>query len=1066
MKKIILQMLLVIASIGFAQAQTKVTGKVVDVSGKSLDYVSVLVKEIPTTGVSTDDAGNYSINVPAGGQTLVFSFIGYVTQEVAIGSRSIINVTLESDAVQLTGTVVTAMGLARSERSLGYSAVRVDADKTVQKAEPDLMRALEGKVAGVKISSPSGAAGAATRVTIRGNSSFLGNNKPLYVVDGIAYSDAETATTGQATDGGGAYGSGLSTLDPNDIESMNVLKGAAAAALYGARAANGVVIITTKSGSKGSGRTKGFNITFNASYTSENIAALPDYQNTYGQGSNFMQAGSNGSWGARFEPGMTIRIAAFANYWPGWTEEKYNLPNGYVPYQAYPNNIKNLFRTGNMYETSLNVQSTNDRGTFNVTVSRLTQDSYIPNSAFERFSFAVGGNQKLDNGIRIGGNVSFSRSLQDGSMYGNNQSSGIALNSLARAFIMPRSWDIQSYPYETPDHANLLANISAQSNNPYWAWKYDFINTQMDRSVANVNLGYDIKDWLSVDYTFGINVYTMDRKEVINLGSRGLDGQGRILTDNYSTEDMESILTLSGKWELNKDFSFKASLGHNYFQNTYKERYVSGMGIINPGVYALQNTKDPQPAAEAYTRRRQWGVFADALLSYKNWAFLNATLRMDQSSTLPEHNNTYFYPSISGSIVFTEALDIKSDILDYGKFRLSWAKVGNDASPYYKNGVYTTGSPYMGAPLMSMRTVKFDENLKPEFSSEIEAGLDLAFFSGRLTADISVYNRNSTNQIAPLSLPTSTGFSTLYTNFGKLNNKGIEIGLGATPIKNSDGFRWQIGLTFTQNMSKVMELIDGVESLTVGYAGGTFETPSPRLVVGQPYGVLYGTKIARDKDGNRLVDPANGFYIDDFELGVVGNPNPKYNTSLTNTLSYKGFSFSFMLDYQRGGCVWSSSLTDLLGRGVTKDTEMRLGTRILPGVYGDPTTLEPILLNGKVIPNTTQLTESDLWFSPGEISSFAINSADEVAVYDATTLRLREVSLGYEFSSKSLKKLGINSLNLSLVGRNLWFYAPNVPKYSGYDPTANAYGASNVQGIDYTGAPSSKRYGFNIRVTF
>ena len=1063
MKKITLSLLVALLSGAVAFAQNiNVTGVVRGDDGVPVPGVAVTLPGTNTWTI-TNNNGVYSISAPRDG-TILFSYLGMLEQRVSVNGRSSIDVVMASDIQAIGDVVVTAMGITRSERSLGYSAVSVNPNQTLQRAEPDLMRSLEGKVAGVQILAPSGAAGAATRVTIRGNSSFLGNNKPLYIVDGVAYSDNELSTTNQGSNGGGAYGSGLSTLDPNDIESMNVLKGAAATALYGSRAANGVVLITTKSGSQSGNRQRGFQVTFNASYTAETIAALPVYQNTYGQGSNFQQGGANGSWGARFEPGMTIYMPDFATYWPGWTTEQYGLPNGEVPYQAYPNNVRDLFRTGNMYETSLNVQSTNDRGTFSLTASRLNQDSYIPNSNFGRFSFAAGGNQKLDNGLRVGGNISFSRSTQDGAMYGNNQSSGIALNSLARAFIMPRSWDIQTYPFETPDRANLLANITAQANNPYWAWKYDFINTQMDRSVANVKLGYDIASWLSVDYTFGVNYFTTDRKEVINLGSRGLAGKGRIYTDSNSIEDMESVLVFSGKWDLNQDFALRASVGHNFFQNTYKSRQIEGLNIIDAGVYSINNTME-QTADEDYRRSSQWGVFADASLSYRNWAFLNGTIRQDRSSTLPKNNRSYFYPSISGSIILTDALNLNSTTLDFAKVRLGWAKVGSDADPYYNNGVFRTGSPYMGAPSMWLPTRKYDENLKPEFSAEIETGLDLSLFSGRLTADISLYNRNSTNQIAALSVPASSGASEYVTNFGNLNNKGIEIGLGGIPIASASGFLWQINATYTKNKSEVLELVEGIKYIEI--TGTGFTLPSPRLVIGQPYGTLYGTKIARDNDGNRLVDPSNGFYLIANDIGVVGDPNPKYNTSLTNTFSYKGFQFNFMLDFQKGGCVWSSAVTDLLGRGVTKDTEDRLGTRIMPGVYGNPTTLEPILHNGQVIPNTTQIAESDLWFSASSaVSSYAINGVDEVGVYDATTLRLREISLGYQFSSRSLQKFGIGSLYLSVTGRNLWFYAPNVPKYTNYDPSINAYGASNIRGIDYTGAPSTKRYGFNLRLTF
>ncbi len=1057
-RKLVMMLTCLVLSVSFVLAQTKtITGTVFsEEDGAPVVGASVLV-EGTTIGTITDIDGNFTLNrVPASAKQLKVSFIGMLPLVTTIKDN--IKVYLKPDVELLEEVVVTAVGIQRAERSLGYGLVKVDADEALQKAEPDLIRSLDGKIPGVNISSPSGVAGSATRMTIRGNSSFLGNNQPLYIVDGIPYSNPEIDSSNQATEAGGAYGSGLSTLDPNDIASMNVLKGAAASALYGSRAANGVVLITTKSGSSGKSTGKGTEITLNSSYTFETVMGLPDYQNSFGTGNNFIAGGVNGSWGASFDEVTEVPLEIYSNNIYGKAYP--DLPK-VVPYKAYKNNVKDLFEVGGIYDLSLNISRYMESGNFTATLSRMQQDSYIPNADFGRYSISIGGNQTLLNGLRIGGNVSYSRSTQNGPMFGNNQSGGIAASSFGRALILGRNWDM-SLPYETPDGASLFF-VGDQADNPLWSWKYNKINTKMDRTLANINFGYDITSWLSVDYKLGINDYKMNRREVLNLGSRALGGKGRILIDNYNVQEIESTFLLLFKKQINKDFNVKATAGHNVNQYTTEQNLTTGMNIMSPGIYNIDNTES-QTSEELYRRTRLWAIFADVTLDYKNFAFLNLSGRNDFSSTLPSGNRSFFYPAISGSFVFTDAFDIQSDLLNFGKVRLSWAKVGNDASAYYKDGTYILGSPYNGRPQLTLPYYKFDPNLKPEFTSEVEFGLELQLLDSRLNLDFTWYNRNSTDQIAPLSLPYSTGYADYYTNFGKMNNRGIEIGLNVIPIMNRD-FKWDMMFTYTRNKSEVKELMEGVDrvSLNTGFA-----SPDAVLEVGQPYGVLVGTKFARDEEGNLLVDPNSGAYLRSNEDGFLGDPAPLYKASWINTLTYKNFSFSFLVDASVGGHVFTSYVPDLLGRGVTKDTENRYGARILPGYLGDPATKTPLLdSNGNKIPNTTQLSEIDLWFSPTtSTATFATNSVDEANVYKATVFRLREISLGYQIPKKWLAKTFIGSANVSFVARNLFYYAPHVPKYSNYDPTVSTYGGSNIQGIDYTTAPNTRRYGFNLQVTF
>lgn len=1054
-RKLVMFLSLFFLGIGIITAQIQVRGIVVDEAGEPVIGATIQLKGT-TQGTVTDLDGNFTLSAPAGG-TLTISYVGMQTKDVPVSAN--VKVVLNADTQMLDEVlIVGAMGIARPPRSAGFGQSVVDPSEAIQKAEPDLFRSLDGKIPGVQVGASSATAGSATKVLIRGNSSFLGNNDPLYVVDGVPYSNTEVATGSRLTSAG-AYGTGISTLDPNDIESMTVLKGAAAAALYGSRAANGVVLVTTKAGSKRVRPSqKKFEVTLSSSYTTETIASLPEYQNSYGQGSNFLYSNANGSWGPAFGSSVET-IPLYANYktaFPDWETT--------IPYQAFPNNVKDLFRTGNILDNSINIMSYNDKGNFSSTVSRLAQEGYIPHSAFERTSFSVGGNQKLDNGLTVGGTLSYSRTIQDGPFFGAGNYPG-SVSSFARAMLIPRNVDMAGLPFETADGRNLMPFGGV--DNPLWSWKYNTINTVMDRTVSTMNAGYDFTDWLSASYQFGWNQFEMDRKQVINIGSVGPEafpGEGQIINDNYTTQELESNFNLTFKHKFEEDYDLRVTVGHNINQRTIHRAGATGNKMIFKGIYNVDNTQE-QTASESQSKRRLWALYADAMLGYKNYAFLNFTLRNDHSSTLPVEHSSYFYPAVTGSFVFTDAFELNPDVMNFGKVRLAWGRVGNDAGPYYVNGTYLQDTPFAGNPIMLLPTTSYDPELKPEFTTEVEAGAELNFFQDRIGIDFTWYNRSTTNQIAPLSLPASTGSRTYYTNFGELNNKGVEIGLTLVPIRLANSFKWDIFTTFTKNKSNVVSLIEGIEQITLS-TGSTSE-PQPTLKPGLPYGFLRGTVIARDDEGNMLVNPNSGAYIENDELGDLGDPYPDYKTAISNTFSYKGISLNVLFDARIGGILISGPASDMLGRGVTKDTEDRLGSRILPGVLGDPNTLEPILdANGKKIQNTIQLSENDLWFSPSEGNTFSINSVEEFQAFDATVFRLSEISLGYDLPKKWLQNTFIGSANISLIARNLWYFAPGFPKYSNYDPGSNAFGSGNVQGIDRESAPSTRRIGLNARLTF
>lgn len=1052
----------------FAQERI-VSGKITSQEdGSALPGVNILVKGT-TTGTVTDSEGNYRLSIPSGSVVLVFSFIGLQTQELDLAGRTTLDVQMASDVQQLSEVVVTAVGIQREAKALGYSVAKVSNDKMVQKSEPDVLRSLQGKVPGLVIAGSGGVAGSSTRITIRGVNSFFGANQPLFVVDGIPY-DNSLNNTADPRDGGAAGSSRIADLDPNNIESMNVLKGAAAAALYGTRAANGVIVITTKSGSARSSK-KGLEVTYATAYSQEKIANLPDYQNSYGAGSQGVYANANGTWGPAYSRRDSIP------YWNGYTEAFPNLAGKNVKYQPITDNVEKFFRNGSVFENSISMTGGNEKAAVTAVISDMKQVGFIPNSDFRRTNFSVGGNAQLDNGLIIGGNLAYTKSLQNGPLLGNN-----ATSPFSRLLFMPRDWPLNDLPYINPANGNsvFFFPFASAVDNPYWSVYHNLYKADVDRTVASFNIGKDFTDWLNITYKVGYNTYTDRRKMVNDKGSSaGSQGIGSIVLDNIFFGELESNFLVTFNKDLSPDLNLRTVVGHNINQRVNDQQSVTSLGIIANGIYDIDNTSTVRPNGGTYFKRRLWAVYGDVSLGYKNWAFLNATIRNDNSSTLPANNRSYIYPSVSGSFVFTDAFDIKSDILTSGKLRASWSKVGRDANPYQLFNTYNINfgtsnnaigdlpdidAPFNGQSTATVNTVSFNPNLKPEFTTEVELGGEFTLLNGRVGLDVAYYNRLSTNQIANRAVPSASGFDFVVSNFGSIRNKGWEVGLNVVPVQTATGFKWSVYTAFTRNRNVVEELAEGVQELVVR---NLFTTIAPVIRPGLPYGVFRGTRAARDSEGNYLINPATGLLIPDTQQGIVGDPNPKFNLGVTNTLSYKNFTLSAVIDYKYGGDLFSQTTAFLLGRGTTTDTEDRDVPKVVPGVLGNPNTLQPLAdANGNPIPNNIQVLENNLWFQAQGGGAFAINAPTEFSVFDATVIRLREVVFSYNLPKKLLDRTPFGALSLSLTGRNLWYNAPNFPKGTNFDPEISTLGAGNAQGFDFNAAPSVKRYGASLRVTF
>lgn len=1043
--------------IGVSFAQNRqVSGKVTSsTDGTPISGVSISVVG-GSAATQTDGSGNYSLSVPQG-STLNYSYIGYTSQRVSVGNQSTINVTLVSEDNALEEVVVTALGIQRSAKSLTYATSKVDPDQLLQNSEPDVLKSLQGKVAGVDIRTSQGTPGAATRFQVRGNSSFFGDNQPLIIVDGVPY-DNSMVETSSMTSGGGAYSSGISNLDPNDIESFNVLKGSAAAALYGSRASNGVVIITTKSGSAKLDQPT--SVTLRSSVSLENIANLPEYQNSYGAGSQFNYSPSNGSWGPKF--GTIDSIPA----WGPYVDAGFFPKGSNVPYRAYPNNVKDLFQTGRVLENSINFAGGSAKSGFNVTLSQMDHKGYVPNSSFKRYNLSAGGNLKISERMNVRGNLAYTNSNQVGGYFGENQVDGAA-SSFARSLFLARNWD-GSLPSSDKLGNNLNWLGAGQFDHPIWSAYNNYATTVENRVVGSFATDFKINDWWKLDYSLGANLSFMGRDEIYEISSRAKEGLGALIVDKRDHKELETTFRSMFTPKISDDFSFIGNIGFNYNQRIIDRLQNEGNRFIARGTYSLTNTEQKLFKLDNTTKRRIMGVFAEGVFGFRDYLFLTLTGRNDWSSTLPKNSRSYFYPGVSTAFVFTDALNMNSDVLSYGKIRAAWAKVGRDTDPYSLLTTYLIEDNFLGKPTGHIDYRFQSPNLTPEFSSEVEFGAELAFFRSRFNLDFTWYNKTSTDLLAPIALSPSSGYDEYFMNFGKINNKGIEISLGVKPLSPDSPVKWNLSAAFTKNKNIVEELIAGTPRIELrAMLSGSIST---YLEPGMPFGYLRGTKVYRDDEGNVLINPSTGGMIEDkTQEYMVGDPNPDFKLGINNTVTYKGFSFGALFDWTKGGDMYSVTNSSLLGRGVTKDTEGREYNTILPGVYGDPITGKPIL-DGSLnkIWNQTKLTVNDLYFSPDPDigQTFAINTATEWNIYDATVYRLREVSIGYELPKTIFNNSFIKGVSLSLTGRNLWFFAPNFPKYSNFDPEVASYGSSSSQGVELSAAPTTKRYGFNLVARF
>lgn len=1091
-------MALVLLAIGVSVAQRTVSGKVTDAQGQTLIGASILVKGT-STGTVTDVDGTYSLLVPEGGSILVFTYTGFSTQEITLGASNVVDLVLSESAEQLSEVLVTAVGIQREKKALGYSVTELGGDALQQKSEVDPVRAVAGKVPGVQIAGAGGGPGQSTKINIRGFSSLTGNTQPLFVVDGIPFDNSTNATRDAAS--GNQTSSRGYDIDPNNVESITILKGAAAAALYGSRATNGVVVITTKTGTRNT--RKGLEVTYNSSYQLEQISGIPEYQNVYGQGSNQVyNGGFIGNWGSPFPEHVDRLNATYGTNYskvttPGYPEGTVPHPlvsGGFaaprfasvfpelldasgkaiaVPYRPY-DIIGNFFEEGSLWENSLNISAGGPDASLNAVISRMSNEGIVPNSEAGRTSLSFGGNAKLANGLTLNGNVSYVSTTQAtpptaGSIFGGNFSGTSDGSIFTRLFFLPRNFDLNSsnpegipYPFENPTTGDNV--FYRATDNPLWLAKYNRYTSNVNRVFGNITLSYDVLPWLNLMGRGGINTYADAQKSIERPGGVA-DPDGEIWTNDVSYKEIDLNYLATITKNFGENFEFRLIGGFNWNQRDRRERFVRGDQIITSTLLNTDATA-VQISNEFNSKQRFYAAYGDLQLGFKNFLYLGFTARNDWSSTLPKVNQSFFYPGVNASFVFTDALGLTGNLLGFGKIRAAWTQVGNEASPYRTATPYFLSQPFttQGGSIFNRATLSNqlgNADLVNELTTEIEFGTDLRFFRNRVGIDFTWFKRNSVDQITATQVPGSSGFTTAIVNAGEVENKGIELALTLVPIKTASGFEWNTTVNFTRIRTLIVDAGAGgdifIGGLT-GSGGGTLHR------TGFPYGQIFGSKNARTPEGDLLINKALGTTIFLPDLQIIGDPNPDFQLGLVNEFSFKGFSLNALIDWRQGGDMYLTTAGSLLLRGQIPATEDREALRAIPGVYGSNQTFEALKdEKGQYIRNTTGITAFDYYFSNG----FGAYGADETNVFDVTTIRLREVSLGYTFSKSLLEKTPFGSARISVSGRNLWWHAPNILPGVNQDPEVLAEGAnSNVQGFEYGSYPTTRRFGVNLSVTF
>ena len=1045
-----------------AQERT-ITGKVISSQDNlGIPGVSVIVAGT-TTGTVTDIDGNYKIVVPPDSKTLRFSALGMKTKDVELTASDVVDVTMDADIMKIDEVVVTANAIKREKRSLGYSTQQVSSENLSAGENSNVIGALQGKVAGVNITSLSGAPGSSQRIVIRGGTSITRSNQPIFVVDGIVISNSNFRT-GDDLNNQVDFGVRGNDINPDDIESISVLKGPGAAVLYGSQASNGAIIITTKKGRRvsGTGKSK-MDVTFHSTLTFSTILKYPDYQNKYGQGdidNTFDDRRENFSWGLPFDGQLRP--------WGQEIDGKQRIK----PYSALEDNVRDFYNIGKAYSNSLSFSGGSEKSDYFLSISSLNSKGIVETMKYDKYNVHFNGSSQLTNKFTTGISLNYANissvlptgGQRDASIYDQ-------ILQTPRDIPITESRDLTNPFNGYSDVTGLYGFYGAYTVNPYFVLE-NFRNTaNVDRVIGSVFVTYDATDWFSITNRFGGDIYAERRYQrwkkyhyepidPFYIGNPQIF-QGKYSEDLFNFTSYTNDLMFNFKHKFSENFSGTLLLGYNVRQSTLTETSAQtnedgGLGI--PGYYNLENSNGPIKARNDLTRTRNLGYFADLNLAFKNFLFLGATARIDKSSTLSPDNNTYFYPGANVAFIVSEFFNsgLKDDYFSYFKLRASYARVGNDATAYQTTSIYTrtdidggfgvTTFPFAEVNGFTTGDRVGNPDLTPEFSKELEIGTDLSFLKERLTIGFSWYTKSSIDQIIPLPLAPSSGFTSKTINTGELKNDGIEIEVRGIPVMTASGFQWELYGTYFKNNNKVVSLYEGVEQLTLG---GTSRTAIVAQV-GQPMGSFYAVDLLTDGAGHVVVDSGTGTPKTTPNLVYVGNYQPKFQMSFGTNLTYKSWSFGVLFDMKEGG-QFSSRTKDVMDFvGVAKETENR---------------------EDQIWPNSVYQSQADdhhyvvnTSFKYHPYNYFTSVIPDGQNIVDASYVKLREIHLTYQFPARWLNKTPFGKASLTVFGNNMFIWTAKENTYA--DPEQNSSGASNAQGFEFTSNPSQRNYGVDLKVTF
>ncbi len=1024
----------------------RVTGKVTDSSSLPVPGVTVLV-EGTTSGVATDNDGTYAISVPANG-ALVFSAIGLETQRVPVNNRTVINVTMAESAIAVEEVVVTALGIEKEKKALGYAVQDLKSDEIMKNKQTNVINSLAGKVAGVNITQSSGSAGSGSTIIIRGGNSASESrdNQPLFVVDGIIYDNSTVNSGNSGTDGvtkvNTSFGNRVMDINPDDIESMSILKGAAASALYGSRAADGVVIITTKKGSEGPVK-----VDFNSKYSYSWVGILPELQGVYGRGF-YNQAG------------------VFSDY----TTQSWGNPITGTVYD----NVGNFFQGGNVFDNNLSISGGSKNNSFYLSASNFDQTGVVPQTGYDKSTFRFNGEQKYGK-LTVGANAAYSISNTTKTLTSAGLYNGGGNGTMTALYGWSRSDDISKYLNEDGTKYRMfegLQELASDVENPYWILNKNKLTDRVNRFTGGINASINLTEWFNVLYRVGFDTYTSGAYTYIAPGGAVLEKyqDGRLSKSGVNYEFLTSNLMLNFNRKVG-DFDLNLLIGHTAESTNRILRTNWGYGFSTAGTISFANIVDEQKFfTERNVTKRLVGVFGEFRASYKSIAYLTVTGRNDWSSTLPVENRSYFYPSVSGSFVFTELLP-ENNILSFGKLRASWAQVGKDADAYATN-------TYLWAPqVVSAQFVGTGNswtggspNLVPEIQTSTEFGAELQFLKGRLGLDFTYYNSVTENQLASPRLAQSTGFIFLTLNSGSVHNKGMELSVNATPVKQRD-FEWDMTLNLSGNRGTLGDFLPGVGLFYVTdvQIGGVKAASVPN---GGYFLGLTGDYWIREKDsegneipdGRYVVDEATGLYaFTNVETNVIGNREPDFIGGFNNNLRYKNLNLSFLFDIRKGGDIYNGTEYYLTINGLSNRTIDRESVTVsgVSKATGEPLTYtyeagQTYTVNGAS--RSGEYMIQQYW------ANYARNAYNFMT--STNWVRLRSVSLSYDFSGLLGGRSFIKGLSASVAGYNLLLWT----NYKGMDPevsvSGSGTGGSGSMGIDYCGVPATRNVTFGLNATF